>query len=104
MIKTATKYTITGTMIVDVTVNVIAESLEEALEIARTSCYGVEYANDTVGFEVNPIEIDDNLTDDIELDCVSSVCDIEWNELPDCEEEVNLEFEDDEEEDEDDEE
>ena len=63
---------VNGVVMVDVYVEVMAETLEEAMQIVDDDVFMEEYANETVGADYNADEINE-----IELVC----CDcIEWHE------------------------
>lgn len=48
-----TTYRIVGATTVNIEVEIEAKSLEEAIEIADSTCRIVEYANNTIGVETN---------------------------------------------------
>ena len=64
------KYRIYGTVSVDVCVEVVAPTLEDAIEYAEDNYRMEEYCNGTVGCEDGGYEFDD-----AELTCC---CDVEW--------------------------
>lgn len=103
MIKTANKYTVRGTVTIEVELQVIADDEFEAVDIARERFCVTEYSNGTVGFDVDPEEIDDYGTENVEfIDCTYyDECEFEDAEFDST---VDLEFEDPEEDEEEDDE
>lgn len=65
-------FRINGVVMVDVYVEVVAETLEDAMEIVGDDVFMEEYANETVGADYNADEITD-----IEIVCSDA---IEWHE------------------------
>lgn len=68
--KQINKYRICGTVMVDVTVEVDAPTLEDAINYVEDNYRMEEYANNTVGCEDGGYEFEE-----AELTCC---CDIEW--------------------------